>query len=133
MQLFAGVVESRDDLSARGMKRIEELWAPTEPKPEQVFNVEPAGDANWAVAKFASPAPLDGLSLNLRCSRRSLPWLVAWKQLSRGTYVTALEPSDCHDDDRAVEHRWGALVGQDPGEQRLYSLEVSIEHPALRQ
>ncbi len=64
--------------------------------------------------------------MSLNWSRDTLPWLVVWKQLSRGTYVLALEPSNCHDDGRAAERRRGTLVELEPGQHRRYWLDITV-------
>ena len=126
MNLRAQGVEPRDEPSAGAVSRLEELWAPTAPSYEQVYTVEPTADAGTAAATLTNPELAGGITLRLRWSQDTLPWLVVWKQLSRGTYVTALEPSNCHDDGRAAERARGTLTELAPGEQRRYELEIDV-------
>jgi hypothetical protein len=126
MNLGALGVEPRDEPSADAADRLEVLWAPTEPNAEHVYTVEPTADAGTASVTLTNPELAGGITLRLRWSQDTLPWLVVWKQLSRGTYVTALEPSNCHDDGRAAERARGTLTELAPGEQRRYELEIDV-------
>jgi hypothetical protein len=130
MDVRALAVEPRDEPSADAIHRLEELWAPTAPTAEHVYTVEPSTDTGTASATLTNTELAGGTTLSLRWSQDTLPWLVVWKQLSRGTYVTALEPSNCHDDGRAAERARGTLTELAPGEQRRYELEICIA-PAM--
>jgi hypothetical protein len=119
-------VVPRDAASAAGVGRWGELDRPSPPVAEQVFTVTPAGAGDRAEVTLRNPA---GPSLRLSWSRATLPLLVVWKQPTRRTYVTALEPSNCSDDGRAVERARGTLVELEPGEERTYTLDLEVVEP----
>ena len=129
--LDAQAVEPRDAPSAEAIGRLEDIWPPSRPSAEHVYTVDPTGDGHQATATLTNHTLAGGLAVSLRWSADTMPWLVVWKQLSRGSYVTALEPSNCHDDGRAAERRRGTLVELAPGEQRRYWLDITVNPAAL--
>jgi len=126
LQLGALTVEPRDEASADAVHKLERVWPPSPPAKEHVYTVEPADTARGASATLINPTLAGGIKVSLHWSRDTLPWLVVWKQLSRGTYVLALEPSNCHDDGRAAERRRGTLVELEPGQHRRYWLDITV-------
>ncbi len=130
MELGAEAVEPRDEPSAEAIGRLKNIWAPSQPSPEHVYTVDQAGDLGQATATLTNPKLAGGLAVSLHWSDDTMPCLVVWKQLSRGSYVVALEPSNCHDDGRAAERRRGTLIDLAPGEQRRYWLEVTVSPAA---
>ena len=130
MELGAVAVQPRDAPSAEAISKIETIWPPSRPSTEHVYTVDPAGDGHQAAATLTNEKLAGGLSVSLRWSADTMPWLVVWKQLSRGSYVTGLEPSNCHDDGRAAERQRGTLVELAPGEQRRYWLDITVNPAA---
>lgn len=126
LQLGSRAVEPRDEASAEAADKLEQIWPPSSRSKEHVYTVEPADTAGGASAALSNPTLAGGITLSLHWSRDTLPWLVVWKQLSRGNYVLALEPSNCHDDGRAAERRRGTLVELEPGQHRRYWLDVTV-------
>jgi hypothetical protein len=120
-------VAPRDDASAVGLPTWQALDPPSPPVAEQVFTVTPAGEGDRVTATLCNPVGRP--SLRLSWSRDTLPLLVVWKQPTRRTYVTALEPSNCHDDGRAAERARGTLVELAPGEERRYTLDLEVVDP----
>lgn len=120
-------VVPRDAASAAGLGRWQQLDAPSAPVPEQVFTVTPAGAGEWATATLLNPP--GRTSLRLSWSRDTLPLFVVWKQPTRRTQVTALEPSNCSDDGRAAERARGTLMELGPGEERTYTLDLEVVEP----
>ena len=95
---------------------------PSAPAPEQVFVA-----AGEPAAALVNPAPRP--SLCLRWSGDTLPLFLVWKQPTRRTYVTALEPSNCRDEGRAAARAAGTLVELQEGEERRYWLELRLTIP----
>lgn len=126
LQVGGGAVEPRDAASAEAVDQLEQVGPPSGRSPERVYTVEATGTASAAHAALSNPLLAGGITVSLNWPRDTLPWLVVWKQLSRGTYVLALEPSTCHDDGRAAERRRGSLVELEPGEQRRYWLDLTV-------
>ena len=134
LSLDAREVEPRDAPSANAIRQLEDVWAPSPPAAEHVYTLDPAGDNNnQAMATLSNDRLADGIAVSLHWSLDTMPHLVVWKQLSRGSYVIALEPSSCHDDGRADERRRGTLVELAPGEQRRYWLDIGITPGATGQ
>jgi len=123
-------VEARDTFqdrpSTQSTEDLTRFTGPTEGADESVHTVTPSGTGAWAQAVMTNPRLLGGMSLTLRWTRRTLPWLVVWKQLAAGTYVTALEPSTGHDEGRRAERARGTPLDLKPNEQRRYALEITV-------
>lgn len=100
------------------------IGPPLPPVTEQVITVAPAGQGPTATATLVNPRGRP--SLRLTWSRAPLPLLLVWKQPSRRSYVTALEPSNCHDNGRAAERNRGTLLELQPDEQRHYQLDLTV-------
>jgi len=65
-----------------------------------------------------------GLGVYQRYPRDSFPHHITWRQLGRGTYVVAMEPSTNRDAGRLDARARGELQHLSPGEQRRYTLEI---------
>ena len=105
------------------------IGPPLRSAPEQIFVVDRSvTEAGAAVLQNDGPRP----SLQIRWSVDTLQQLVVWRQSSAGTYVTALEPSDCDDRGRAAASAAGTLRELQPGQQVSHWLEVSILKPQDR-
>ena len=102
------------------------IGAPLLDGAEQVFTVDPSfTTAGVAILRNDAPRP----SLEVRWSVDTLPRLVVWRQPTRRTYVTAIEPSNCDDRGRAAARAAGTLLELQPDEQMHHWVEVSIRQP----
>lgn len=62
----------------------------------------------------------------VRYAAGTLPFFTEWKMNGAQTYVCGLEPGNCYPLGRAAEREAGRLVTLEPGEERVYELEVGV-------
>ncbi len=129
LKYTAATVDSRDPLPPDIIEGWNQISPPSAPRAEQVFVAVGERSAEAAV-EVVNPVPRP--SLRLHWSGDTLPLLLVWKQPTRRTYVTALEPSNCRDEGRAAARAADTLVELQEGEERRYWLELSLKTPAAR-
>ena len=66
------------------------------------------------------------LGFSLKFEKKNLPNFIQWKYTNRGFYVTGLEPANCLVEGRKKEREEGTLVFLEPGEEKIYRLEISV-------
>jgi len=66
----------RDRASTQSTDDLTRFTGPTEGCGESVHTVTPSGTGVWAQAVMTNPRLLGGMSLTIRWTRRTLPWLV---------------------------------------------------------
>ncbi len=69
-----------------------------------------------------------GLAVILRFSKKQLPWLTNWQHWGPGEYVTGLEPGTHPPIGQARAREENVLIHLQPGERRVYDVEVRILH-----
>jgi len=117
---------SRDAVAEAGIANWSHFQTPTPGYQEQVFYHDlPADGKGWAEAVMVSPDV--ALKLSLRYKKDTLPNLVEWKMMGKGTYVVGLEPANCHVEGRAKERARGTLQIIQPGETRRFEVELAVE------
>jgi hypothetical protein len=114
-----------------------EVWqSPQAGFQEQVYYHQEltTDERGWATAYIRNPAfpPEQGpestpITVRLSWSTTNLPRLIQWKMPGAGVHVLGIEPANCLVEGRAVERERGTLVILEPGEQRTYELQLSIE------
>ena len=67
-----------------------------------------------------------GLALSLRFRKDQLPWLINWQHWGKGEYVTGLEPATNQLIGQAKARERGELIFLQPGETRVYDLELEV-------
>jgi hypothetical protein len=106
--------------------RIEEyrmLTGPQSPYVEQCYEHDMITDVEgWVTAGVMNLAR--GIGVFQRYRKDQLPQHITWRQLGRGTYVVAMEPSTNHDAGRLDARERNELVYLEPGEVRRYDLEI---------
>jgi len=128
IEFDAATVQPRDAQSRAGLPNWKVIASPSEPVAEEVFTaISKEADKEPCVA-IINPVPRP--SLRLYWSGATLPLLLVWKQPTRRTYVTALEPSNCRDDGRATARADGTLIELEPDEERHYWLELNVNETA---
>jgi hypothetical protein len=70
--------------------------------------------------------PHIGLAVAIRFQKAQLPWLTNWQHWGKGEYVTGLEPGTHPPIGQAEARKQGDLIFLEPGESRLYDLEVEV-------
>jgi hypothetical protein len=100
----------------------------TSPQPqvrEQLYEhavaTEPDGTAPVALVNDAL-----GLGVYQLYDGRALPFHTLWRMMAEGTYVVALEPTTNRDAGRFDAKARGELQWLQPGEQRLYRMELGV-------
>jgi len=113
-------VTPRDAVAAPGLEQCYSFEEPRASYPEQVFYhaLQPDEDG-YCQAGIINHNLLGGLGVGLAWSQDTLPNLVQWKSMKRGTYVCGLEPSNCRVTGRADERAAGTLRYLEPGETCL--------------
>ncbi len=82
----------------------------------------------WASVAVADPTfqPTGGIALSVRWRPEQLPRLWQWRMLAPGMYLTGLEPANCGVMGRAQERATGGLPTLQPGETRVFDVEVRV-------
>lgn len=83
-------------------------------------------DTGWCSAGLHN-AQL-GLAVALRFQKSQLPWLTNWQHWGRGEYVTGIEPGTHPPIGQAKAREQGTLLWLEPGENRLYDVEIEVLH-----
>ncbi|MCF2442342.1 aldose 1-epimerase family protein [Dyadobacter sp. CY345] len=72
--------------------------------------------------------PKIGLAVTLKFNKDQLPWFANWQHWGKGEYVTGLEPSTHPLTGQAKAREDGTLIFIEPGESRIYELELDVLH-----
>jgi len=72
--------------------------------------------------------PKIGLAVALKFKKEQLPWFANWQHWGKGEYVTGLEPSTHPLTGQAKAREDGSLIFIEPGESRIYELELDVLH-----
>jgi hypothetical protein len=67
-----------------------------------------------------------GIALQMKYKKEQLPWLTNWQHWGAGEYVTAIEPGTHTPIGQAMARQLKELIFLQPGEKRLYDLEISL-------
>jgi hypothetical protein len=122
-------VSARDEVCGAGLPSHRRFQAPTPGYSEQVFQHVPKRDregyARAALVNRAFECGI-GLGVYLRWRAAELPWMIQWKMMGQGAYVSGLEPSTNWTSGRAAERAAGRLRFLEPGETRRYHLEIGV-------
>ncbi len=122
-------VHPRDAACAEGLPQHRRFDPPTTSYAEQVFyhvpKLDQAGDARAALVNRTFGGGR-GLGVYLRWRAAELPWLVQWKMMGQGLYVSGLEPATNWTTGRAAERAASRLRFLEPGESRSYRLEIGV-------
>lgn len=116
------------DDDSRAAEAIQATFQPpTAGFTEQVFEHRLGADVPDRVTMaVVNPgyAPTGGIGVAVTFDRRQLPRLWHWRMLSRGVYVTGIEPANCGLLGRAVEREQGQVTELEPGASRAFDVEV---------
>ena len=118
----AGPGQCVSDAQSVDYRRLE---APAADFVEECYEHEMQADADGYV-RAAVVNRAAGLGVYQRYRRAELPRHITWRQLGRGTYVVAMEPSTNRDAGRFDARARGELLLLDPGETRSYELELGV-------
>jgi len=101
------------------------------PTPDQVewvyyHDLATAADGTTLVG-FANPVQEGGaMGLYLKYDKAALPFFGQWKMPAEGTYVTGLEPANCLVEGRVKDRREDRLEVLQPGQEKVYDLEIGL-------
>jgi len=123
----AANVAARDEIAAPGLPECYRFEEPRSSYPEQVFYhaLEPDQDG-FCQAAIINNVLKGGFGVGITWSHDTLPNLVQWKSMKRGTYVCGLEPSNCQVTGRADERAAGTLRYIEPGETVAYDVMLTV-------
>jgi hypothetical protein len=97
---------------------------------EDIENLQDDKIINVSIRNPEFPAPFQNekvpLSVRISWDSQTLPKLVEWKMPGAGTYVLGVEPANCYVEGRVKEKEKGSLVMLEPGESKLYHLELEF-------
>lgn len=118
-------IKPRDDIAKKYINNYSNYEDPLQDYPDVVFyhNLK-ANENGYCEVELVNKQIK--LALNLKYKKKNLPNFVQWKYLQEGTYVTALEPSNCKVEGRKNARENNELEFIEPGETKNYSLEISI-------
>ncbi|MGC8850556.1 MAG: DUF4432 family protein, partial [Candidatus Bathyarchaeia archaeon] len=68
----------------------------------------------------------EGIGVYVKYKRSQLDYFIEWKMMGEGVYVVGMEPSNCKVEGRAKMREEGTLKFLDPGESRIYELEIGV-------
>ena len=120
---------SKNETANKGIKSFNEFCEPEDNFDEQVFihEIAPDKDGNVNLALINSEFNnAEGLGVSIKFSKKSLPYLVQWKQASSGEYVCGLEPANSTLGGRDVEIKNKNVRFIDPGEKIDFKIELNI-------
>jgi hypothetical protein len=92
---------------------------------EEVGLIDVEADASGQSACGISNAKI-GIAAVLKFKKAQLPWLANWQHWGKGEYVTGLEPATHPLTGQARAREDGSLIFIEPGERRIYALELEI-------
>lgn len=118
-------VTPRDEDARAGIDQWMEMQPPTPEYSEQVFYHDIPADEH-GFAGLAVRSPQTGLAVTVRCRKRELPWIVHWKMMGQGAYVTGIEPSNCLVGGRASELEEGPHCILAGGESRSFEVRIGV-------
>ena len=118
-------VEARDAAAEPGLGEWMHFQKPTAGYAEQVFYHDlPANKDGWASIQLINQSRRLGLRVGFK--KATLPNLVEWKMMGKGTYILGIEPANCRAGGRSQERERGTLQSLQPGEQREFQVEIEV-------
>ena len=125
LEAAAHPVTPRDATAKAGVKAWMKMQPPTAGYAEQVFYHDlPAGSDGFATIALRSP--LAGLRAEVGFRKRELPYLIQWKMMGQGAYVTGLEPANCRVGGRAAELAGKPACVLKSGEARSFAIRLRV-------
>jgi len=123
--LNAKSMKPRDAEAEKGVDEATSFSSPIPGYREQVFFHDLRADADgFATALLLSSKRHMGLYVRFR--QKELPRYIEWKMTGQGTYVVGMEPANCGVGGRAKERAAGTLQFLEPGEDRLFFVQLGI-------
>jgi len=121
----SSIVEPRDEVSAGGLARINEIGPPSADSRDEVFlhRFDKTG-----LSEVGLRNPRLGLGLTMRFDSMQLPVLYQWNKFNEGSYVLGLEPANCAGImGRSQARADGILPMLGAGESVSYKIEFEFD------
>lgn len=123
--LNASLTMPRDPEAAKDLKTATKMIAPLPDFKEQVYFHDLKVDNNGMATVLLANKKAQ-LGLFVRYRQKELPRFIEWKMMGEGTYVLGMEPANCWVQGRARERERGTLQFLDPGEERVFFLQIGM-------
>ena len=123
----ASSITPMNENAARYIDSWQTYLGPTKGFTEQVYLVEPLGDANSST--MALLVNKDGdRATSVRWNVSELPYLTIWKNTAavEDGYVTGIEPATGFPFNRLIERKYGRVPKLSAGETRSFTLDFGI-------
>ncbi len=130
-ELLAAVkdIRPRDKEAQKGFREFKYFGAPVPGYNEQCFFIDHKPDkgglVNVALANRAFNQDR-GLGVYLSYPLTELGFYTQWKMTGQGAYVVGMEPGNCYPEGRAAARRHGTLEYLQPGEKKMFHLEIGV-------
>lgn len=125
--LKSAQVTPRDADSRVGLTTWDRFAPPEVERPHQLFYHQLIPDTHGlAHVMLVGMQETQPLAVYLSYTHDVLPWLVNWKCMQAGDYVTGIEPANAWVEGRAVERDAGRLRFLEPWECLSYNLEFGV-------
>jgi hypothetical protein len=119
----------RDAEAEDGKELYAQFQAPTAGYKEKVYYHEIVADADgYCTTALVNEGFNNGQGFGFYSTfkQEQLPVFTEWKMMDAGTYVVGMEPANCHVEGRALERERGTLQFIEPGEERLFEVEIGV-------
>ena len=123
----ASSVTPMNENAARYIDSWQTYLGPTKGFTEQVYLVEPLGDANSSTMALLVNKDADRAT-SVRWNVSELPYLTIWKNTAavEDGYVTGIEPATGFPFNRLIERKYGRVPKLSAGETRSFTLDFGI-------
>lgn len=126
-----GTVTPRDSVAAEALSGCARAEDPQIDFPETVFfhDLRPDREGYASAVIYNPELSEGGFGVRIRYKKDTLPYLIQWKNMMKGDYVMALEPSNCYPIGRKETEEKHMLQVLGAGESVTYRLELQILEP----
>jgi len=121
-------VKARDKTAEKGIEEYNIFQQPTHNYQEQVFyhDIDSDEEGMTYACLFNEKLSTSGIGAYVRFNKNQLNYFSEWKQMGEGDYVVGLEPSTWYPEGRAKAHKRGELKYIEPGELKIFELEIGV-------
>jgi hypothetical protein len=120
-------IAPRDETARDGVESWNEMDAPTRKYAEKVYYHDMAAARDGSVTTAIENGRFgegEGFGVYVKYVKKELPRFTQWKMMGQQDYVLGLEPCNCGVEGRDVEAKHGLLEKIQPGERRVFRLEL---------
>lgn len=123
--LNAKGMKPQDAEAEKGESEATVFSPPVQNYREQVFYHDLYADADGFTNALLMHSQKH-IGLYVRFRQKELPRFIEWKMMGEGTYVVGMEPANCWVGGRAKERAAGTLQFLEPGEERLFLVQLGV-------